>query len=414
MGSAHGYPSKSFTVGRRLGDVCTTGSQCQSTYCADGVCCNTACTGQTCQTCGTYSSNGTGTCGYVNNSSQDPRNECAQGSSSSDGCRSNNCSGNGYSCGIQTIGDGGCSTCKTCVGATSIACVNYATNTQDVGCNGTCYACQSGICGVANAGTDPGNLCTPGSTASDGCRSDYCAGGTASCGFQTSGEGGCPICKYCQGAVSSNCVNRTDLTQDTTSPNTCSGVNICWNGGCTLGKYYLYLTTNYNYDGNLAGGYPSARWGADTRCINDSGYRPSYCKGTSWAFLSIDSSDYIRNFSNQNNPNKKVDFITLPWYWAKGATISLVIANNFDDLFDGAINYNADTVGYDHQYYWTGSDGNGNLSDTCNVWSYNSGGSYRGRAGESCYNTNGYWLNAVNDYCPPSYANYLLCACLGI
>ena len=87
------------TVGVKFsaGDSCSLDGDCDSTHCVDGVCCNTTCSGTNCQTCGSLSSAGVGTCGYINSSSQDPRNTCP-----STGCYTGNCSGTDYTCDYQT------------------------------------------------------------------------------------------------------------------------------------------------------------------------------------------------------------------------------------------------------------------------------------------------------------------------
>jgi hypothetical protein len=112
------------------------------------VCCSTACTGQTCQTCGTLSSGGTGNCGYVNSPTADPRNQCTQGTTSGDGCRSNNCNGTGYACGIQSTGDGGCPKCQKCANL-DIACENYDAGANDDIEPNTCGWCYEGHGGVS-------------------------------------------------------------------------------------------------------------------------------------------------------------------------------------------------------------------------------------------------------------------------
>ena len=79
------------------GSSCTLGSQCTSTFCVDGVCCNNACTGSLCQTCGADSIAGAGTCGPANATS-DPDNECTASSAST-------CDGNN----AVEVADGNCS-----------------------------------------------------------------------------------------------------------------------------------------------------------------------------------------------------------------------------------------------------------------------------------------------------------------
>ena len=124
---------------------------------------------------------------------------------------------------------GTCTGVGDCCVCSSGSCNAAADNTQVPGCDGACQACQSGACGAAAAGTDPGNQCS----ISNNCATGNCMGGTAACGWNTTGDGACPACKTCSGATSIACVNRSNDTQDTTSPGTCSATcKKCSSGGC--------------------------------------------------------------------------------------------------------------------------------------------------------------------------------------
>jgi hypothetical protein len=153
------------------------------------------------------------------------------------GCLTGDCSGGNASCGHYTGGERNCPPCWTCSGATSGACVSMLDNTQDsqggLTCNGTCQACQFGVCDVAAVGTDPGSLCAQGATAADGCRSDTCSGVSATCDYQSTGDGGCPICRRCDGATSQACTYYAINAQDTTAPAVCrDGSNNCGATNC--------------------------------------------------------------------------------------------------------------------------------------------------------------------------------------
>jgi len=176
-----------------------------------------------------------GTCGYQS-SSQDLFNDCA---ASYNACSGNNrigpdgnCSGTGASC--KTTGlSSACATasgvCQSGGGCTAGICntvIRAPDNSQTVGCNSLCQACQSGVCGVADAGTNPGGKC--GTT---GCYTGSCKGTTAVCGWNTTGDGNCPACKTCVGATSGTCVNYTANTQDTGCNGTCQA---CQSGTCGL------------------------------------------------------------------------------------------------------------------------------------------------------------------------------------
>jgi hypothetical protein len=105
---------------------------------------------------------------------------------------------------------------------------------QVEGCDGVCQACMNDECGIADEGTDPGGHCAQGTTASDGCRLDFCSGTDASCGYQTSGDGGCPVCGTCSGAISIACVPHTWGTFDIgCSKSTCRGCSGSEIGTCT-------------------------------------------------------------------------------------------------------------------------------------------------------------------------------------
>ena len=103
-------------------------------------------------------------------------------------------------------------------------CAGVPNNGQVAGCNGLCQACQNGTCGVANAGTDPGNQC--GTT---GCYTGNCKGGTAVCGYYTSGYGNCSTCQGCAGATSGSCVPITGYNEGPNCAATCKG---CSAGSC--------------------------------------------------------------------------------------------------------------------------------------------------------------------------------------
>jgi len=136
-----------------LGTACTAGSECTSGYCVDSVCCNTSCSGSTCQRCDSYSNAGAGTCGYVSSWTQDPDNECPGAFGT---CAATNCSGSGYSCGYLS-GQQSCGgTCQACNGS-SYTCTAATTNWGGgYGCSGSDKRCYNGSCitcgGWMNAG----------------------------------------------------------------------------------------------------------------------------------------------------------------------------------------------------------------------------------------------------------------------
>jgi len=183
-----------------LASTCTLDGDCDSANCVDGVCCNTVCSGTVCQTCGLLSSAGKGYCGYVNNSSQDPRNTCTTASvPNADSCKGPNCSGTAYSCGYLS-GEASQPTCKTCTGS-SYNPANIANASQDAQgtnlCTATHYRCDGN-----------GNCTAPPSTTTTCVGKGNNSWCTAVCGQIY----GYPGCKY-------NC---TTCTTECTACNTVS------------------------------------------------------------------------------------------------------------------------------------------------------------------------------------------------
>lgn len=114
-----------------------------------------------------------GSCTYQT-AEQDLFNECAQGTTADDGCSSDNCSGTGYACGVQTSGDGGCPVCGTCTDS-DIACEYHTASTYDSGCS-QCYGCS---------GSEVGS-CTQSTTTHWGAGTYGCTGSTNRC-YSTDG-----------------------------------------------------------------------------------------------------------------------------------------------------------------------------------------------------------------------------------
>jgi len=186
-----------------LAATCTLDGDCDSTHCVDGVCCNTACSGTICQTCGALSSAGLGYCGYVNSSSNDPRNTCATASPPAvDSCKSPNCNGTGYACGYLS-GEVGQPTCKRCPGNSydPVTIVDAQDTEGSNLCNTVHWRCSSGTCTKSTCSTVYpcvysgyiGQSCTTACTNAGqcGCLSacnyppDYCGDCPGSCSSNT-------------------------------------------------------------------------------------------------------------------------------------------------------------------------------------------------------------------------------------
>lgn len=217
-----------------IGTTCTVGSNCQSGFCRDGVCCDTGCTGL-CQACSAVKKGtGTdGTCGNILNGG-DPDNECAGTAV---------CNGNG-----------------TCVSPNGAACSINA-NCQsgfcvdgfccDTTCNGSCQACSAqkkgsganGVCGFVVSGQDPDNECQSAAVCNGAGACIFPDGTTCSVG-STCTSGNCVDGVCCNTACTGTCqgcnVGRTgsangfctNITAGVDPDNECPGDAFCTAGAC--------------------------------------------------------------------------------------------------------------------------------------------------------------------------------------
>lgn len=164
------------------GGTCTLNAQCQSGFCADGVCCNTVCNG-VCQAC-SLAKNGvaSGTCGNVTINT-DPDLECPGVTVCSAGACTKLAQGAvctlGGECASGFCADGFC--CNAACGFTCTAC-SLAKSGQ-----------PNGTCGNVKVNTDPDNECV----GSVNCN------GIGQCGLLVNGTT-CTLAAECS---SGNCVD---------------------------------------------------------------------------------------------------------------------------------------------------------------------------------------------------------------
>ena len=141
------------------GELCSDNSECQSGFCVDGVCCNSACSG-TCQRCDSYD----GTAGTCHNIAEthDPNNECSDvwscdaincqrrmlpGTCDGDSAACENEDYTYQDCGSFTCSGGSCtSTCSQSCGAQCDSNDDCASNN----CNLATCTCGSPICTRSN------------------------------------------------------------------------------------------------------------------------------------------------------------------------------------------------------------------------------------------------------------------------
>jgi hypothetical protein len=213
------------------GKHCSANSDCGSGFCADGVCCNAACTG-TCVAC-SAAKKGTGVdgvCASITKGQPDDAPVCNVTSlcDGTSGCKKidgQTCGGNGE-CLSAFCADGVC--CNTV-------------------CNGTCLACSAakkgsgadGVCGNISINLPDTNAmvqCT-GTNSCDGngtCKKNVgqvCANDTQCVNAMCvdgvcCGVASCPACQSCAMGANGTCGN-IPAGPDNVAPNTCTGASSC-------------------------------------------------------------------------------------------------------------------------------------------------------------------------------------------
>lgn len=203
-GGGGGSGGSDASQGAPNGTTCGSASECQSGFCADGVCCATACDG-VCESCdqaaavGTCTPHGPGT---------DPEADCAAKGDGSALC-AGVCDGQSgclfpaaettcgaSSCTAGTVTAQVCDGAGSCVGAATdcglYACNASACNTScstDTDCSNVAY-CDAGAC-VAKK--DNGGACTSATQCKSGlCEGGYCCGGA--CAAPASCQSGACLC----------------------------------------------------------------------------------------------------------------------------------------------------------------------------------------------------------------------------
>ncbi|MGZ3448977.1 MAG: kelch repeat-containing protein [Polyangiales bacterium] len=196
-----GYEDTLYTFAQLAnGAVCGRDGDCQSLHCADGVCCNTACTGA-CQSCSLATSKGacTGVSGAPVHGSCAPYLSCASGACVTSCASSSDCTTGSYcgggKCLVEKANGVACAAAGAC---TSGNCVDGVC--CDSACDGQCESCSEtaskGTC-LAVSGAPHGSrpACTGGSGACaatcDGTRRKACSlpSSTTSCGTDACSAG---------------------------------------------------------------------------------------------------------------------------------------------------------------------------------------------------------------------------------
>jgi hypothetical protein len=187
---------------KQVGDTCACASDCESGFCADGVCCNTACD-ETCKACNTQGARGM--CSFVPAGLPPTRSTCATEAPETCGT-DGTCDGKG-ACRKHEMGtvcakgacDGaGTAARKVCdgagvCGAEDLVCAPYSCDPTKTACFDKCVTnsdcapgvtCVAGSCGPKMKGA----VCTAGTE----CLSGFCVDGVC-CDGEC--KGGCVSCK---------------------------------------------------------------------------------------------------------------------------------------------------------------------------------------------------------------------------
>jgi len=279
--------------------TCTSGAQCESGNCVEGVCCNTSCSaasGGVCQSCKV--ANHVGTCTPVPAGGADPGGRCLASDRTSCGL-DGVCDGTGKceywntstSCRNQSCPAGStqtnAATCDgkgACMPATTKNCSPYACNVNQATCRTTCTSngdCASGV--PCNTQTNKcGDKLAPGAVcgADTDCSQSHCvktlaADATGIC-CDTACSGGCQSCAL--SGKAGTCTNiATGSAPRDPAANTCpTSTNTCGNTGMCDGKGACQLPADGTScsDGNMCTQLDTCKAGA---CV---GASPVTCKAS--------------------------------------------------------------------------------------------------------------------------------------
>jgi hypothetical protein len=232
------------------GESCVAGRECQSTICADGVCCDGECTGK-CRSC--TQAGHLGECRFFAQG-EDPDAECTgtvtDCNGSCDGAGACTYPGGTRQCAAQTCSGATLAPADVCDGAGH--CLDSGTQTCSGGyvCNGAGTACL-GSC-AAEADCQTGFFCDPGTTTCKAkstagtacgqgyeCQSGFCADGVC-CG--TACDGACDVCNATPGTCTVLAAGAAG--SPSCSPFRCGGAATCptsctLDGECAAGFYCL-------------------------------------------------------------------------------------------------------------------------------------------------------------------------------
>ncbi|MCB9626518.1 MAG: hypothetical protein H6725_04015 [Sandaracinaceae bacterium] len=322
------------SAGAPLGASCTAAAGCESGYCVDGVCCESACDG-VCEsaTCGS-----SGECILA-----DAATVCRAASDLCDVAET--CTGTSSACPADLLASAG-TECRAAVGVCDLPEL----------CTGSSAACPSDV--VVSNGAEV--TCRPSAGACDltetcngtstDCPADVLADEETACGtYQCTGSAAaCPTF----------CATHAD----------CATGAMCVSNACLFGRWAF--TTSGTSNGNLGG-----LAGADAFCqgFADAAGLP----GTYRAWLS----------DSTGSPSTRFTQSTIPWVMPVGSNGGVVLADDWADLTDGTI---------DARFVWTelGAEVNNNIPFTNTTgagteWNGNDCSDWTSTAGNGAYGNTG-------------------------
>jgi hypothetical protein len=212
------------------GTTCTANNACLSGFCADGYCCNAACTGS-CDVCSAaLGATANGSCTVA-----------ARGTAGNPSCIGFLCDGTSPGCPTVCATDMDCVGGYTCVSNTCVpkqalgTPCSAGTQCQSGFCtDGVCCSAACGgacdVCSVA-LGASVNGTCTPlaaGSAGTPSCAPFVCNGSSGACPAACVTDAGCDAAHYCSGGA---CVARAITGTACTAADQCA-TNYCVDGFC--------------------------------------------------------------------------------------------------------------------------------------------------------------------------------------
>lgn len=349
-----------------LGGSCTAAAGCESGYCVDGVCCESACDGM----CESATCSSSGECILA-----DVATVCRAAADACDVAET--CTGTSAACPVdQLLGEG-----TECRPAADVCDVAETCDGSSAACPSDALADSATECRAAAGVCDLPELCTGSSAA---CPSDAVVGTGAEVTCRPS-AGACDFTETCDGS-GVDCP-ADEFADDQTACGTyqctgsaaacptfcsshaeCATGAMCVSNACVFGRWAF--TTSVGNNGNIGG-----LAGADAFCqgLADMAGLP----GTYRVWLS----------DSTGSPSTRFTRSTIPWVMPSGSNGGIILADSWGDLTDGTI---------DARFVWTetGVEVSNNIPFTNTTgagehWNGNDCSDWTSTAGNGAYGNTG-------------------------